>query len=107
MDSQPEDNESKQDHENTVRSLSIRRSEFGDYFCAIEARVGEMACPLCKNTVWGVPPRNDNVEYAAIVTIPLPNVAGRGIWAYPAVCVECGFIAAFASNHVSKKIRGE
>ncbi|HBW7357706.1 TPA: hypothetical protein NES34_001825 [Klebsiella pneumoniae] len=86
-------------------SLSISRKEFAEYIHELEASYGEMQCPLCKKKVWGILPREDSPEHAAIVTLPLPNFGGRGVWAYPVMCMECGYIASFATNHVSHKIR--
>lgn len=111
MDSHDEKNdkqsEVKQDPTAVERSLSITRSEFAAYFCKLEDEHGEMSCPLCRNTQWGIPPRTDNADYAAIVTLPLPNISGRGIWAFPVFCSKCGFIAQFSTNHVSRIIREE
>ncbi|MGF2440022.1 hypothetical protein [Enterobacter ludwigii] len=106
MDENKKDNVEKQDESNISRALSIRMEEFGDYFLSKENKHGEMVCPLCRGTVWGIPPRFDAIEHPALVTYPLPNSSGRGIWAYPLICSGCGFIATFSAFDVSKKIRG-
>lgn len=107
MDKHVDDNnQPKQDGtESTLRALSLLKKDFGNYFQKFEEQFGEMACPLCKKTVWGIPPRADDNNYPAIVTLPLPNTGGRGIWAYPVVCVECGFVATFAAYHIVNKIK--
>lgn len=106
MDNQLDDEEKKHTKRSDVNlERSITRQEFGVYFNALEEKFGEMECPLCKKKLWGLPPRDDNQDYAALVTLPLPNSAGRGIWAYPVICVECGYIATFAAQHVAKKVR--
>ncbi|WP_145055719.1 hypothetical protein [Mixta calida] len=98
--------EKPKDEDAVLRALSIQRKEFGEYFEKLEEKYGDIHCPMCKQTLWGVPPRFDSSDHAALVTLPLPNSSGRGVWAYPVVCVECGHISTFAAHHVSKVIRG-
>lgn len=107
MNSQDNEKEIENAYTGSYRSLSISRKEFKDYFNGLEEKFGEMVCPLCKTTAWGVPPRSDSNDHPAIVTLPLPNSTGMGLWAYPVVCMECGFIVNFATNHVSARIREE
>lgn len=106
MDNQLVDEE-KQRSSGSDASLqrSITREEFVNYFSAFEEKFGEMECPLCKNKEWGIAPRDDNQEYPALVTLPLPHSAGRGFWAFPVFCAECGYIATFSAHHVTKIIR--
>ncbi|WP_308537725.1 hypothetical protein [uncultured Kluyvera sp.] len=106
MGEQFENKNEKQIQSSSLRALSVSRSEFHQYFLDFENKFGEMACPLCKKTLWGVPPREDSQDHPALITYPLPNSAGRGIWAFPVICMECGYIATFAANHVSGKIKG-
>ena len=106
MDEENKDNAENLGESGITRALSILGEEFGNYFLELESKHGEMVCPLCRGTMWGIPPRFDSAELPAIVTLPLPNSAGRGIWAYPLICSGCGFIATFSAFEVSKKIRG-
>lgn len=94
------------DRENISKALSVTRKDFADYFTAYEEKYGELHCPLCKTSKWGIIPREDDKEFTAILTIPLPMVSGRGIWVYPLICSECGFVVHLAANHVASKIKG-
>ncbi|EPK7664745.1 hypothetical protein MOV73_003765 [Raoultella ornithinolytica] len=100
-------NESKNDNENIRKSLSVTSEELSNYIGAYEETLGDMVCPLCRTSVWAITGRTDSTEHTAILTVPIPMVAGRGMWVYPIVCVECGFVAMFSTNHVSSRIRGE
>lgn len=105
MDNQLDEEKKKSGDGRISLELSISRDEFSNYFRVLEEKFGEMECPLCKKTLWGLPPRDDSQEHPALITLPLPNSAGRGIWAYPIFCVECGYIATFAAHHVAQKIK--
>lgn len=105
MDNQLDEEKKRSSDVGTDVQLSISREEFGNYFREMEEKFGEMECPLCKKTLWGLPPRDESQKHPAIITLPLPNSAGRGIWAYPVFCVECGYIATFVAQHVAKKIK--
>ncbi|EPY5319844.1 TPA: hypothetical protein M2P23_002391 [Klebsiella variicola] len=107
MGNQTEDKKGEDNLDMVTMSLSVSRKELSEYLHKYEEKFGEMHCPLCKKTVWGILPREDSPDHAAIVTLPLPNFGGRGVWAYPIMCIECGYIASFATNHVAPKIRGE
>ncbi|WP_312740489.1 hypothetical protein [Cedecea neteri] len=107
MEDQSEDKINKEGKDMVDMSKSITKKDLAGYVTQYEEKHGDMICPLCRTSLWGIPPRPDNPEFAAIITLPLPNTSGRGIWAYPLVCVECGYVASFATNHVSSKIRGE
>ncbi|ELI9009172.1 TPA: hypothetical protein ACNVSH_001566 [Klebsiella aerogenes] len=102
-----DDIESFTDNKNVERSLSVTSKELSDYVGEYEAKHGDMVCPLCRSTVWAITGRRDSSEHAAILTVPIPLEAGRGMWVYPVICVECGYVATFSTNHVSAKIRGE
>lgn len=108
MDEKKKDKEIQdiKDRENVSKALSITRQDFGDYFTAYEEKFGELHCPLCQNSKWAIMPRDDDKQYTAILTIPLPMVSGRGMWVYPLICAECGYVVHFAANHVASKIKG-
>jgi len=89
------------------KALSITRKEFVKYFEDVESKFGELECSMCKTSMWVVPSRDDDPDLMAVLTLPLPLSHGRGMWVYPVVCKECGFLAYFASSHVAAKIRGQ
>lgn len=89
------------------KALSITREEFAKYFEGVESKFGELECSMCKTSMWVVPSRDDDPDLMAVLTLPLPLSHGRGMWVYPVVCKECGYMTYFASSHVAAKIRGQ
>ncbi|AYN25740.1 hypothetical protein D8682_01310 [Buttiauxella sp. 3AFRM03] len=106
MPHQESDKDKDVDDINSTRSMSVTREDFVEFFTKYEKKHGDLVCPLCQSSVWGLPSREDSPEHLAIVTLPIPFSPGRGMWAYPIICKECGYIVTFAANKVSAVIKG-
>lgn len=106
MEKSPEELQKEIDTNNTNNCLSITKDDFAEFFTKYEKINGDLTCPLCKNSTWAISSREDSAEHIAIVTLPIPRNFGRGIWAFPIYCNECGYMVSFMANLVSSKIRG-
>ena len=98
---------SPEEHEAVEKALSVTRADIAEYFTSFEKQHGDMLCPLFKTSLWAITPRIDSDEHAAIITLPLPNASGRGVWAYPIICSGCGYIIHLSASFVVGKIKGE
>lgn len=63
----------------------------------------DATCSFCKHGDYGIAsdPRD---EYAPVVSTPVPNVKGLGMWLYSASCLNCGHTIFFHAPFVASKI---
>lgn len=85
---------------------SITHQEFIEYFNSCEKKYGELACPMCRTSLWVVSPQDSGSTQPLMVTFPLPMVQGMGVWSFPIFCSECGYTVLYNATYVSRKIRG-
>jgi len=107
MEQESKEAKEAKDADRVSKAISITKEELAEYFRKFEHDYGEFACPLCKHKTWVVTSRPDDADHPAILTFPIPLVHGRGMWVFPVICQECGFVASFAANKVALKIKGE
>lgn len=99
--------EAEKSNEDVEIARSVSHQEFLDYFNACEAKYGELACPMCKTSLWIVSPQEGDSLQPLMVTLPLPMVRGVGVWSFPVFCSECGYTVMYNTNHVARKIKGK
>ncbi len=74
------------------------------YIHDIEARSGDIVCPVCHSTEWLVPTSKSDTEHPNVVTMPLPLQPGIGMWAFPVTCITCYNMLFFETSLVAKEL---
>ncbi|CNI60443.1 MULTISPECIES: hypothetical protein [Yersinia] len=97
--------EDSKDIEIVTAAISVRQKELVEYFEGYEKKHGDLLCPLCKNTNWTIATRGGEDVGPLIITLPIPTMQGRGVWAYPLYCTDCGYMIMLNTSHVSLKIK--
>ncbi|CNJ79015.1 Uncharacterised protein [Yersinia intermedia] len=97
--------EDSKDIKVVTTAISVRQKELVDYFESYEKKHGDLLCPLCKNTNWVIATRDKGDMGPLIITLPIPTMQGRGVWAFPLYCSDCGYMIMLNTSHVSLKIK--
>ncbi|HEI9850470.1 TPA: hypothetical protein SLN67_003533 [Serratia marcescens] len=107
INEQKNDKEKEANHKKLLeRAESVTHAELAEYFTSFEKKHGDLPCPLCKTSLWAMPPGNEDHFRPLLVTLPLPFSNGMGVWSYPIFCTNCGYTVLFNTNHVASKIKG-
>lgn len=83
-----------------VKTLDVTMKIFMEYIDNIEKKNGDIKCPACSGTLWGISHSETDPSKPAILTTPLPFSKGRGMWAFPLICSSCGFVITFEASKV-------
>lgn len=74
------------------------------YFNSLNANVDTVKCPVCKSVNWAVAVSHDDKKKPMIVTLPIPQLQGKGVWNYTLICDTCGYTMLFNCSSVVRKL---
>lgn len=81
-------------------SSKITVQQFVDY---LNSKGPDVKCSFCGVGEYGVS-SNPSGDATALISSPVPDHSGIGIWFFPAACIECGFTILFNAAMVTKAI---
>lgn len=83
-------------------SSKITAQQFVDY---LNQKGPDVKCSFCGVGEYGVGP-NPSGSATALISTPVPDHSGIGVWFFPAACVECGYTILFNASVVTRAIMG-
>lgn len=76
--------------------------EFGEFFKSIQNRNNGMFCSACGSNEWDLHSNPDDRTKPAIITLPLPDKDGYGMWCFYLMCKNCGGIKLFSASKAAE-----
>lgn len=86
-------------------AASITIEDFNSFFKMLEATSEKVACPVCGSRDWTAPASHEDKSKPMIVTLPIPQLKGKGIWHYSLICGNCAYTMFFNSGMVVRKLQ--
>lgn len=86
-------------------AASVTIEDFDYYFKILSATNDKTKCPVCGSGEWVVPAARDDRSKPMIITLPIPQLKGKGIWHYSLICSNCAYTMFFNSGAVVRKLQ--
>ncbi|CNF30403.1 Uncharacterised protein [Yersinia nurmii] len=99
--SKPEDIQNK----NLARKISL--AQLSEFLQQFSTKNNVVFCPVCKKSDWILPVWDKDKTKPVIITQPLPDSDGVGMWLFPVICEHCTYTMHFSTPHIVKKLQAE
>ncbi|MGN2553798.1 hypothetical protein ACTFCE_11230, partial [Escherichia coli] len=85
----------------SARVKQVTVNDFGRYFNSIENYKNGIFCYICGGNDWDLHRSPDDKERPVIITFPIPDKDGMGVWAFYVMCKNCGGMHFINANKVA------
>lgn len=103
--------EEKQDNTSSRNEAArkINMEMFRDFLKDSGFNDDKIVCNACGHHEFVIPAGDvvDEIIHPVIVTMPIPNHAGKGIWNFIAVCEKCTNTLFFNVGVITKKLKDQ
>lgn len=93
--------------EQTHIAKNVTMAMFEQFLKTSGFNATEITCQACGHHTFVLPVGGavGEVQYPMIVTMPMPQLAGKGIWNFIAVCENCSNTLFFNAGYMVKRMQ--
>ncbi|MFQ6288185.1 hypothetical protein ACLMPM_22740 [Yersinia enterocolitica] len=86
-------------------ALEVTMDLLGDHFLSIKNNRNGIFCSVCGSNEWDLHPSPTDKNKPVIVTLPIPDADGIGVWVFYLICKNCGGMKFVNANKVVKSLQ--